>query len=73
MTELLPEKELVTRALASSRDGVGSAIQLHASHAHVTPWLWAGWKSNVLCLGFPIFSKQTTWVRGSGTGERGRA
>lgn len=27
MTELLPEKELVTRALASSRDRVGSAVQ----------------------------------------------
>lgn len=54
MTELLPEKELVTRALASSRDGMGNTVQLHASHAHATPWLWAGWKSNVLCLGFPI-------------------
>lgn len=43
MTELLPEEELVTRALASSRDRVGSAIQgqegsqLHASYAHATP------------------------------------
>lgn len=39
MTELLPEEELVTRALASSRDRVGSAVQgqegsqLHASYA----------------------------------------